>query len=513
MKLKKIILVMLLSFIFVGSVFAETAPDSFVVSASDLHELDINSYLDSDSSIHFAYKENTSGKVIYCGDFSRGMLSSGSEVYTKTREYESDAISYVLANGYPNKSITGDNDKDYFITSVAVWYFVDTSYSLFTHMDFTAGTYRGNSNTAVKEAGKLISAAQSYKSATPKITVKATDKNLTKSSDGKYYVSSNLGVNKTGIVGNYTVTLTNAPTGAIVTDTSGKSKNVFTTSENFLVKVPVGSINSLSTNFGVSLSAVGTSNKVYEYTSPEPTHQNLFVLYPDTKNVTASDTLKITLTNEVSISKRDATTGEELPGAHLVLKDSTGKVVKEWNSTSTPHKISNLAPGAYTLTETIAPEGYLKSTKSVTFEVKSDGTVVSKVVMENEPNGIPISKVDATTGKELPGAHLVLKNSSGKVITEWDSTSTPHVVSKLAPGKYTLTETIAPKGYQKSTNSITFEVKSDGTVASRVVMENEPKIENPKTGTAAFIISLIVGFVAIGYSTYYFVGLRKNRIK
>ena len=226
-----------------------------------------------------------------------------------------------------------------------------------------------------------------------------------------------------------------------------------------------------------------------------------------------SCSINLNLTNSVSISKQDATTSKELAGAHLVLKDSTGKVVDEWTSTTTPHEVANLAAGTYTLTETIAPSGYLKTTTAVTFVVKADGTVDGKVVMKNQPNGVPISKQDATTGKELAGAHLVLKNSSGKVIDEWTSTTTPHVVSKLAPGTYTLTETIAPKGYIKSTETVTFTVKSDGTVASKVVMKNQPEIVNPPTGTAAIIIAWVVGLAAVGYSIYYFIGLRKNKAK
>ena len=508
--LKRILFLVVTYFLFIGNVFAETAPSSFVVSANDLHKLYGTTYLSSESTIHFDYKTNTDGKVVYCAEFDKGMLSSGSETYTLSSQLDNDSIAYVLANGYPNKSITGNNDKDYFITSVAAWYFVDTSYSLFNNMDFSAGTYRGESNEVVKEAAKLINAARGYKYVTPKISVKADNKDLTKSSDGKYYVSSKIGATTAGIVGNYTVTLTNAPSGAIITDVNGNSKNTFSSSESFLVKVPVGSVNSLSTSFKFTLTAAGTSNKAYRYNSPESTHQDLFVLYPETKNVTASDTLDITLTNSVSISKQDATTSQELAGAKLVLKDSTGKQIDSWTSTTTPHKISNLEPGKYTLTETMAPSGYIKSTETVTFEVKSDGTVASKVVMRNQPNGVPISKQDATTGKELAGAHLVLKNSSGKVVDEWDSTTTPHVVSKLAPGAYTLTETIAPKGYVKSSETVTFEVKSDGTVASQVVMKNEPEIINPPTGTTAIIIAWVVGLIALGYSGYYFLGLKKK---
>ena len=74
---------------------------------------------------------------------------------------------------------------------------------------------------------------------------------------------------------------------------------------------------------------------------------------------------QVAAANEVVISKQDATTGKELPGAELVLKDSSGSVVDKWTSKSTPHRVSNLAPGKYTLTETIAPKGYIKTSETV----------------------------------------------------------------------------------------------------------------------------------------------------
>ncbi len=115
-------------------------------------------------------------------------------------------------------------------------------------------------------------------------------------------------------------------------------------------------------------------------------------LYYDYKNINTSLELKLNIVTEVQISKIDATTNKELPGAHLVVKDANGKVIDEWISTEEVHVIKGLNLGKYTLTETIAPEGYVLSTETITFEVKNDGTV-TKVVMKNylEDKPIPVS--------------------------------------------------------------------------------------------------------------------------
>ena len=174
---------------------------------------------------------------------------------------------------------------------------------------------------------------------------------------------------------------------------------------------------------------------------------------------------------DVLISKVDATNGKELPGAHLVIKNSKGEIVDEWTSTENVHKVK-LNPGKYTLTETIQPEGYILSTETITFTVKEDGTS-SKVVMKNAPiREIEFSKVDATNGKELPGAHLEIRDSKSNLVDSWISTDEIHKV-KLLPGTYTLTETIQPDGYILSTETITFTVKEDGT-CDKVVMKNSP---------------------------------------
>ena len=103
--------------------------------------------------------------------------------------------------------------------------------------------------------------------------------------------------------------------------------------------------------------------------------------------------------------------------------------------------------------------------------------------MENKPIDIPtkarISKQSVSTGKELPGAHLVIRNSNGDIVKEWVSTNEPHEF-ELDPGVYTLSETIAPEGYQLKTETIEFEVKEDGTV-TEVVMYNSPLEVPPVT--------------------------------
>ena len=90
----------------------------------------------------------------------------------------------------------------------------------------------------------------------------------------------------------------------------------------------------------------------------------------------------------------------------------------------------------------------------------------------NQPTPLEITKVDATNGKELPGAHIEITDNEGNVVDSWVSTEETHIIKGLVPGTYVLTETIAVKTYEKAT-SITFEVKNDGTV-NACEMKDEP---------------------------------------
>lgn len=87
---------------------------------------------------------------------------------------------------------------------------------------------------------------------------------------------------------------------------------------------------------------------------------------------------------QAEIRKTDMVTGEELPGAVLVLKDKNGHVVDRWTSGNTPHRIMGRlnAGEAYTLSEVTAPSGY-QIAEEVTFTVSEDGTI-DRVVMEDK---------------------------------------------------------------------------------------------------------------------------------
>ena len=518
MKIKTILISLfaILSTVFNITVKAETtAPTSFIIDSKDLYSISTTYYLPGDfigGNLSMHFKQNANGDIVYCVEIHDYSVSSGTEKYTLSKELDAKYV-YVLQNGYPNKSIFGNKNKDYFTTGLTVWYLSNPSDYIFKNFDFETGKYKNSNNQwiesdIVKEMAKLINGANNYTHKEPTIKINLSDNNLILSEDKKYYVSNNISVTTTGNITDkqYQVSLENAPSGTIVTDINGNEKSTFATEESFLVKIPVSKIDTLTSEFKVNVSAKGSMNKAYLYSPENSVYQNVTVLYPESKDIKDSTSLKLNTTTEVQISKIDVTTGEELPGATLTVKDSNGKVIDTWVSTAEPHVIKGLQPGKYTLTEEIAPEGYILSTETIEFEIKADGTV-TKVVMENKPEDKPeepkviyISKQDITTGEELEGAYLELRNESGELIEAWVSTTEPHKIEGLEPGKYTLSETLAPEGYELTTETVEFIVKEDRTVDGDIIMYNKPEtiVEVPKTSSFKTITASLIGIIIIG---------------
>ena len=106
-----------------------------------------------------------------------------------------------------------------------------------------------------------------------------------------------------------------------------------------------------------------------------------------------------------------------------------------------------------------------------------------EMVIANVNYTVNISKTDVTQAKEVAGATLEVKDEKGTLIEKWVSTTETHKIT-LKPGKYSLTETIAPAGYKLSKTTIYFMIDVTGKVyvkdsngvytkVDRVVMINE----------------------------------------
>lgn len=186
-----------------------------------------------------------------------------------------------------------------------------------------------------------------------------------------------------------------------------------------------------------------------------------------------------------------------LEGAQYTIYDKNNNVVEVLTTDSKGEaKSSYLSYGNYSIVETKAPEGYVLDSSKLEFEINDEAyNNELEFVFKDAPitNEILISKVDAATSEELPGATITITNKkTDTVVDEWVSTTEPHQ-AVVKYGKYEICETIAPAGYKLSTECIDFDVKENG-VAQKFTMENKLQ-KIAITGGDSKIIQVIVGLM------------------
>lgn len=102
------------------------------------------------------------------------------------------------------------------------------------------------------------------------------------------------------------------------------------------------------------------------------------------------------------------------------------------------------------------------------------------ISITNVPIDMKVSKLDIANSKEVPGATIVIKDSKGKIFKKYKSTRKPKQFF-IPVGDYTLTETVAPKGFQQLKTSIKFRVQPDGNIKLLSAKSNMYKIDRSTT--------------------------------
>ena len=148
---------------------------------------------------------------------------------------------------------------------------------------------------------------------------------------------------------------------------------------------------------------------------------------------TVSLTFKNQPTGSIVIQKRDSETGQPLAGAQFrvttaagcevgldgVLGDSTLTQNGIFTTDSAGEiRISNLAPGAYVLTEIKAPQGYVMDQPSTNVVIGPNGDTQTVVVPNSKAGTLVIDKRDSLTGKPLEGVTFKVTTSTGEYVAD-----------------------------------------------------------------------------------------------
>lgn len=200
--------------------------------------------------------------------------------------------------------------------------------------------------------------------------------------------------------------------------------------------------------------------------------------------VTSNDEGKLSLKNYLGSLelKKVGPDDQDLAGATFTIYDSEGKAAGTGTSDAKGLvQIDKLSPGAYTLKETKAPEGYLINTQAVAVTIPDTANGKPTTINIDEPfkdyrGAVRLIKTDVD-GKALADAKFVLLDSENNQVRDGEvqtSNADGEVIfTDLAPGTYTFEESDAPKGYIKNLETISVVVPGR--------FEGDPKVQTADT--------------------------------
>lgn len=390
----------------------------------------------------------------------------------------------LIQNGWPNKSITGENEKDYYITQVAIWMYI-TEHAL-DSKDFLLTSdqvnYFNTSQDAVsvqiRRLVKLANEAQKVDT-TLRLSVANNDTKLHLTSDKKYYESQLISVSHSDALTSYTVSDLNGPSGIKIVDANGNDKTTFGKGDKFKVRIPAASITDTSKTASLQVTGAFTEYHAFRYT-PEggvtaaQTAMPAILWEKEITNKSVALSLD-TETARMGFVKVDDKTGEMVKGAKLEVQKLDGTVIASWTTDGSVHYVDNMILGNYVLVETEAPEGYVRNPEKKSFTAAPN--VVEAIKITNATTKLEVLKLDEATKKPIAGATLVIKDAKGTEVYRFVTTEKPHVISKIPVGNYTIEEVEAPEGYVLNPTPIAFSILADGKVQRVIMKQNYTKIK------------------------------------
>lgn len=142
--------------------------------------------------------------------------------------------------------------------------------------------------------------------------------------------------------------------------------------------------------------------------------------------------------------------------------------------------VQGLAPGLYTITELVAPNGYALDAEPQIIEVK-EGTQAHATFKDTALSSITVTIVDVNTGEPIPGAVVEVWEQNGVLVNTYTSDATGLIQTERLPaGYYDLKLVSVPAGYAASMSGMIGKVN---TVELKNGIETSFKFELAGKGT------------------------------
>ena len=401
-------------------------------------------------------------------------------VITKTGTLDA-GYAYIVQNGYPAKSLTGDGNSDSFLTQVAVWLYQDRVAGV---SDDTTGVLTSNQKSVIlnsKYASIIkslvdgaINAKNNYQNVKPEFSISSSSFHL--DSTGNYLITDEISVSANVNFSSYQVAVD--MNGAEILNKSNQPvMGKISSNEKFKIRIPLSKLTTADLDIKVTVILDYTQYEAYQYSPPttETGMQKSFaaVINAVSKQATLDQTIPIP-TGSLTIEKVRSDNNQALAGAKIEVRRAiNNELVQTFTTGTNPKTITNLLPGKYTITETSAPEGFLIDEKTVSVTINTNA-LNPTVKLTNSPLSFRVRKVDKTTGQAVAGAVIKIVNSSGVEVYRFTSTTDYTTIPELTAGSYQAIEVSPPAGYYLNSAPVSFTVSESNT-------SQNIEIQNTKT--------------------------------
>lgn len=417
--------------------------------------------------------DNGNKYTVYCLEKNKDFAPS--QTVTKVDTPLDDGYTYIIKNGYPNKSLTGNDKNDNYLTQIAVWLYQDRSAGV---SDTTNGVLTANQKSSIIKSSyytvinNLVTEAMNAKNTTniTNPTFSVSSGTLSTDSDNTYLISNVMRItSNTDEFINYKVVASSSDILTSDIEILDENNNVITTNsaiakdKGFRIRIPLAKIKKAS-SINIDIINNYKDYKTYGYEPPEgmkDTMQKSFVslLAANVTSKQISTSLNMPV-GSITINKIDSTTNNNLAGANFTIKRlATNEIVDSFTTTTTAHVTSNLLPGNYEITETAAPSGYYITDKTTNITITSNDLNKTKTITNSQAE-VSIRKIDSVSKQVVSGAVLKIVNSANQTVKTITTTNDYTKITGLSLGTYKVVEVTAPDGYTVNTTAKEFTLSS-----------------------------------------------------
>ena len=389
----------------------------------------------SGDALEFAVKKASDGRFAYCIEHKK-TTPSGQD-FTKGGAIN-NGITYILKNGYPNVSFTGDWKKDYYITQTAVHYYLgEVQWIVYA-----------NGEAAIKDnIFSLVDRARNANSSSEECSIAISPQTQKFYQDGDYFVTNRYSINKTGNLQDYDIVISGAPLNTEI---------VNKTDTGFNLRVHKSNITQANYNIKITINSKFEKQEANTYYTTSTSYQKVVMLDVETiyKDIYNGAEANLEAYAELKIVKRDVETNKPINGTIFNITSGLG-----YNNTVTVDGellLTELVPTTYIIKEIASNENYILDLTEHTIILNPLDKKEIYIENEHKKGQVEIIKYDKDDiEQKLEGVEFEIRDTEDKTVANLITDGNGYAISPpINIGDYTLVETKALKNFRIAKDEI-----------------------------------------------------------